>query len=164
MSTRRYALAFASGLIFAIGLGISGMTRPSKVLGFLDFAGAWDPSLLCVMGAALVVAFFAYRSILARPRPLFDETFHVPRTAAIDPSLVGGAALFGIGWGIGGFCPGPAIVGAGATRAAAIFTVTMVIGMLAVDAFRKVSPASTRAATEDVGHSGSSAAPHRRAS
>ena len=164
MSARRYALAFASGLIFAIGLGISGMTRPTKVLGFLDFAGAWDPSLLCVMGAALVVTFVAYRWILARPRPLFDETFHLPKKSKIDARLVGGAALFGIGWGIGGFCPGPAIVGAGAPRAAAIFTAAMLLGMLAVDAFRRVGAPSTAERSGALSDGASSAAAHRRAS
>ena len=164
MNARRYALAFASGLIFAIGLGISGMTRATKVLGFLDFAGTWDPSLLCVMGAALVVTFFAYRWILARPRPLFDEAFHVPTKSKIDAPLVGGAALFGVGWGIGGFCPGPAIVGAGATRAAAIFTAAMLLGMFAVNAFRKVAAPSPAERAEDLSDAASSAVAHHRAS
>jgi uncharacterized membrane protein YedE/YeeE len=145
MSARRHILAFTSGLVFAIGLGISGMTRPSKVLAFLDVTGAWDPSLLCVMGAALAVTFVAFRWILARPRPLFDERFHLPRKSAIDASLIGGAALFGVGWGSGGFCPGPAIVGFGsAMHSAAIFTGAMLIGMIAVAAFQRSAPTARR--------------------
>jgi uncharacterized membrane protein YedE/YeeE len=99
-----------SGLVFGIGLVVSGMADPAKVLSFLDLFGAWDPSLALVMGGAVVVTFVGYRLVLRRKGPMLLERFDLPETRLIDLRLVGGAALFGIGWGIGGLCPGPAIV------------------------------------------------------
>ena len=101
-------MGLAAGLIFGIGLVISGMTNPAKVLNFLDVAGTWDPSLAFVMGGASVVTFLGYRWVLNRPAPVLAEAFSLPTARQIDGRLLGGAALFGIGWGIGGFCPGPA--------------------------------------------------------
>jgi uncharacterized protein len=102
--------SFFAALIFGIGLGISGMTSPQKVLGFLDVFGSWDPSLLFVMGGAVVVHGLAYRWILKRPKPLLEAEFRVPARKDVDLRLIAGAFIFGVGWGVGGFCPGPAIV------------------------------------------------------
>jgi len=122
--------SFAAGLIFAVGLGISGMTQPAKVTAFLDFTGNWDPSLACVMIGAIVVHAALYRLIRRRSAPLFTSTFSIPTRTDIDPRLVGGAALFGIGWGLGGFCPGPAVTSLASGRmSVVIFVAAMVIGM-----------------------------------
>ncbi len=102
---------FLAGLLFGLGLIISGMISPAKVIGFLDVAGAWDPSLLLVMGAGLAVTTIAFRLVLRRDQPLFEAKFYLPTRTDVDGNLVGGAALFGIGWGIAGLCPGPALTG-----------------------------------------------------
>lgn len=132
--------AFVSGLIFAIGLGLSGMTQPAKVTAFLDIMGNWDPSLAFVMGGAILAYAPLYRLIRRRQTPLFASLFSVPVRTDIDPRLLGGAALFGIGWGLGGFCPGPAIVSlASGQTAVAIFVASMLVGMYLfkqVDIFR----------------------------
>ena len=122
--------AFVSGVLFAVGLAISGMTDPSKVTGFLDVTGTWDPSLAFVMGAALAVHFVPVRLLLRRGRPWLDTRLHLPTFHDVDARLVGGAALFGIGWGLVGYCPGPALVSAAAGLGQAIvFTVAMLGGM-----------------------------------
>lgn len=100
---------FAAGLLFALGLGISGMTLPQKVLAFLDVAGTWDPSLLLVMVTSAGVYLLLHRRVLRRGAPRYDTDFHLPTRTDIDRRLVTGAALFGIGWGMVGFCPGPAL-------------------------------------------------------
>lgn len=105
----RIFFGFASGLVFGLGLIVSGMADPAKVLNFLDLAGTWDPSLAFVMGGAVVVTYIGYRLVLARKTPVLMGSFDVPGSRQIDLPLVGGAAIFGIGWGIGGFCPGPAL-------------------------------------------------------
>ncbi len=104
----RLILGFLSGLVFGIGLVISGMSDPAKVLNFLDVAGHWDPSLAFVMGGASVTAYIGYRLVWKRPAPIAMPDFDIPSSSAVDRPLLVGAALFGIGWGIGGFCPGPA--------------------------------------------------------
>lgn len=104
----RIAWGFLSGLVFGLGLVISGMADPAKVLNFLDLAGTWDPSLAFVMGGATVTAFTGYRLVWRRASPVLDARFDLPANTRIDRPLILGAALFGIGWGIGGFCPGPA--------------------------------------------------------
>lgn len=106
----RHAVALAAGVIFGAGLVLSGMTQPAKVLGFLDWFGAWDPALLFVMGGAVVVYGAAYRLIMKRARPLLADVFAVPAAGAIDRKLIFGSALFGVGWGLGGYCPGPSVV------------------------------------------------------
>lgn len=108
MNTRN-ALVFSmgAGFVFGTGLWVSGMANPKKVLGFLDITGAWDASLMLVMGGAVAVTAVAFRFVLARPRPLFDDKFTLPEAKHIDLPLVAGAAIFGIGWGIVGYCPGP---------------------------------------------------------
>ena len=98
-----------AGLLFGAGVTISGMVNPMKVLNFMDLTGNWDPSLLFVMGAGLLVTLVGYRFTLRRKAPLFDDTFHLPMSKLIDAKLVGGAVLFGLGWGLSGFCPGPAL-------------------------------------------------------
>ena len=100
---------FAAGLVFGLGLLISGMANPAKVQNFLDLAGSFDPSLIFVMAAAVVVTFIGYRLILRRPKPMLGELFRIPARKEIDPALIGGSAVFGVGWGLSGFCPGPAI-------------------------------------------------------
>ncbi|HIF10617.1 MAG TPA: YeeE/YedE family protein [Sneathiellales bacterium] len=101
--------ALGAGSVFGLGLALSQMTNPAKVQAFLDVVGAWDPSLIFVMGGAVVVSFFAFRVILRRPAPVLTPGFLLPTMKDIDKRLVGGSALFGIGWGLAGFCPGPAI-------------------------------------------------------
>ncbi len=101
------------GLLFGIGLVVSGMSDPAKVLNFLDLFGTWDPSLAFVMGGGVVVALIGYRLTFMRDRPVLDSAFHLPTVKKVDGRLVTGAAIFGIGWGLGGFCPGPAITALG---------------------------------------------------
>lgn len=109
----RGAAALASGLVFGLGLAVSGMMNPAKVIGFLDVAGDWDPTLAFVMGGALLVAVPAYRFIPRRGRPVLEGEFSLPKKKAVDAPLILGSALFGIGWGLVGFCPGPAIAALG---------------------------------------------------
>jgi len=109
MKAARYLASLASGLLFGIGLALSGMTRPQKVLGFLDVAGQWDPSLVFVLGGAVIVATLGFRLVRRRATPLFAASFDLPANRSIDAPLAGGALLFGIGWGMAGYCPGPAI-------------------------------------------------------
>jgi uncharacterized membrane protein YedE/YeeE len=132
---KRLAVAYACGLVFAVGLGISGMTHPSKILAFLDFTGAWDPSLAVVMAAGLAVNFVVFRVAARRGAPLLARTFSLPPRTTVDARLVGGAALFGVGWGLGGFCPGPVLVSA-VTGAASVvaFVVAMLASMALFDA------------------------------
>lgn len=124
-------MALLIGLVFGSGIAIAGMANPAKVLNFFDIAGTWDPSLAFVMGGALAVTFIGYRFVLKRPAPIFDAKFHLPTRRDIDPALVGGSALFGIGWGIAGFCPGGSIPALGLMRAeAAIFVAAMLTGLM----------------------------------
>lgn len=104
----RIAFGFLSGLVFGLGLVISGMSDPAKVLNFLDLVGTWDPSLAFVMGGATLTAFIGFRLVWRRTTPAFDSAFDIPTNTRIDRPLILGAVLFGTGWGIGGFCPGPA--------------------------------------------------------
>jgi hypothetical protein len=103
------ASALGAGFLFGIGLWVSGMANPTKVLGFLDVAGDWDASLMLVMGGAVAVTAIAFRFILRRKKPFLEESFDVPQKSHIDFPLVAGSAIFGIGWGIAGYCPGPAV-------------------------------------------------------
>ncbi|MCS6925756.1 MAG: YeeE/YedE family protein [Candidatus Binatia bacterium] len=117
-------------MLFAVGLGLSGMTQPAKVVGFLDLTGRWDPSLACVMLGAIAVHAPAYRLIRRRSAPIFAAAFAIPTRRDFDLRLVGGAALFGIGWGLGGFCPGPAITSLPSGHTAVLlFVPAMVAGM-----------------------------------
>jgi uncharacterized membrane protein YedE/YeeE len=112
--TRGILACFASGALFGVGLAVSSMTDRHVVLGFLDVFGDWNPRLMFVMAAAVAVTAVAYRLILRRPAPAAGGEFHVPKAGAIDARLVAGAAIFGVGWGLAGVCPGPAIAGLGA--------------------------------------------------
>lgn len=120
-----------AGAIFGAGLTVSGMTLPERVLGFLDVTGAWNPSLAFVMLGAIAVHFALYRVVRKRRSPLHDEHFHIPTRRDIDPRLIVGAAIFGVGWGIAGFCPGPALTSAAAgSFPAIVFVAAMTAGML----------------------------------
>lgn len=119
-----------AGLIFGIGLVVSGMANPEKVQNFLDFAGTWDPSLAFVMGGAVVIAFIGYRLAFRRGAPLLDSEFHVPAKTFIDGRLLAGSAVFGIGWGLAGFCPGPALTSLLlAAKGTLIFVPAMIVGL-----------------------------------
>lgn len=123
------------GLLFGVGLVISGMANPAKVLNFLDLAGRFDPSLAFVMGGAVLVALVGFRLTLARRAPLLADRFHLPTRRDIDARLIVGPALFGIGWGLGGFCPGPALTAIGlAAPGTLVFLPAMLIGMAAARA------------------------------
>lgn len=123
--------AFASGLVFGLGLIISGMTDPGKVIGFLDIAGNWDPSLALVMAGAILVGFFAFQLAARRERSFLRGAMHLPQRRDIDKRLVAGSIVFGIGWGIAGFCPGPALVAfASGVEQAATFVLSMLGGMV----------------------------------
>jgi uncharacterized membrane protein YedE/YeeE len=122
--------AALAGVLFGAGLVISGMTQPARIIGFLDPLGGWDPSLAFVMAGAVAVYAVAYAVIRRRARPWFDAQFHVPVRADIDAPLVIGAAVFGVGWGLGGLCPGPGIVAAaGGSSSALVFVLAMLAGM-----------------------------------
>jgi uncharacterized membrane protein YedE/YeeE len=125
---RKILSALGAGFLFGIGLWVSGMANPRKVLGFLDIAGDWDASLMFVMGGAVAVTAIAFRFVLARPKPLFSEKFHLPEKKRIDAPLVAGAALFGIGWGIVGYCPGPALTALTTLSTESIVFVAAMIG------------------------------------
>lgn len=139
-------VSFMSGIVFAVGLGVGGMTQPAKVVGFLDFAGNWDPSLAFVMLGAIGVHSLFYRAIRTRPSPLFSSGFSLPNRTDIEPRLVGGSVIFGLGWGIAGFCPGPAITSlASGNFSAVIFSIAMIAGIFAFDFRRVLSARQVRA-------------------
>ncbi len=130
----RTFLVFLSGLVFGIGLIVSGMSNPAKVIGFLDIAGQWDPSLGLVMLGAIPVAFVGFHWIESRGKTVYQEKLHLPGTRDINPSLIVGGFIFGAGWAIAGFCPGPALVALGAGyEKAAVFVLAMIVGMLIHD-------------------------------
>jgi uncharacterized membrane protein YedE/YeeE len=143
------AVAFGCGLVFALGLGLSGMTQASKIIGFLDVTGAWDASLAFVMAGALAAFAPAYAWSRRWRAPRFAAAFARPPAEPVDARLVGGAILFGVGWGVSGFCPGPAIVSLAAlSRAAFVFLPAMLVGM-ALLAFMTRRSGAGRAATTD---------------
>lgn len=126
----RLVSTYFIGLIFGVGIAISGMANPAKVLNFFDVAGNWDPSLAFVMGGAVVIAFMGYRIVLRRPGPIIDSTFHLPNNPHLDARLIGGSALFGVGWGIAGFCPGGALPALGTGRIEVIaFVAALIAGI-----------------------------------
>lgn len=133
MRATRSLVSLALGALFGLGLTISGMIDPRKVQDFLDvtdLAGRWDPSLSLVMGGALLVTLVSYPFIFRRGQPVLGHKFHLPVVKDIDHRLVAGAALFGVGWGLGGFCPGPALVSlTTGSRPAMVFVVAMLLGM-----------------------------------
>lgn len=128
---KRSLPALFAGAMFAVGLVLGGMTQPAKVIGFLNFTGDWDPSLALVLGGALAVYSVLSRVSLRRSAPLFAPTFHLPSRRDIDLRLILGAAIFGIGWGLGGYCPGPGLVSFSQGAEPMVFVVAMVAGMYA---------------------------------
>ena len=142
----RILSAFVVGLLFALGLGVAGMTQPEKIVGFLDISGAWDPRLVLVLAAAVGLYSLGFRLVMRRQRPLFEPAFSVPTRSDITPSLIGGATLFGLGWGLAGYCPAPALVAsAGGSGKAAVVVLAMLGGMLlhkAYEAARQKRPAN----------------------
>lgn len=102
---------FFSAMLFAFGLGVAGLLDPNRITGFLDVAGAWNPGPLYVMASAMIVYFVGFRLVTKRPHPLYSSRWYLPTSKIIDAPLVGGAALFGVGWGLSGYCPGPVIAG-----------------------------------------------------
>lgn len=138
MKSRSHLLgSLAAGILFGLGLAVSGMTDPARVVGFLDVFGEWDPTLGFVMAGALAVTTIAFRAALGRLAPVLGDRFHVPSRHEVDGSLLAGAAIFGAGWGLSGFCPGPAIASlAYGLLPAAVFVAAMVAGMAAFELWR----------------------------
>lgn len=133
---RSTAASLLSGTLFGAGLALGGMTDPARVRGFLDIFGDWDPTLAFVMGGAVIVMAIAWRFVPRMAGPIFAEQFHLPMRSDLTPRLIGGAALFGVGWGIAGLCPGPGIAALVIEPlAAAIFIAAMLGGMAAVKIF-----------------------------
>jgi uncharacterized membrane protein YedE/YeeE len=132
-------ITLLTGLIFGLGLIISGMTNPDKVIRFLDIGGIWDPSLMFVMLGGIAVALVGFKSVQNKSQTVFDDTIHLPGTTHISKELVIGSLLFGAGWALAGFCPGPALVALGAGyKEAFIFVMAMIVGMTIHDHFFKV--------------------------
>lgn len=137
----RYLILLAIGILFGLGLSVSGMINPAKVLNFFDIAGSWDPSLAFVMGGALLIALPGYRWIFRRGRPIIDVDFDLPLKQAVDMRLILGAAIFGLGWGLVGLCPGPALAGIGTGSIdILIFVIALIAGIfLSRFATRKIA-------------------------
>lgn len=118
------------GILFGTGISISGMANPAKVINFFDIVGSWDPSLAFVMGGALITTFIGYRIVLRKPAPLIDRSFQLPTKRDLDARLIGGSAVFGIGWGIAGFCPGGALPALGTGQSDVfIFVAAAIVGI-----------------------------------
>jgi uncharacterized protein len=133
--------AFLLGIIFAVGLGVSGMTQPAKIIGFLDVTGNWDPSLLFVMVGAVGVTAATFPWILRRSRPLIEKDYRLPIRSAVDRPLVFGSSLFGIGWGLSGYCPGPALVSSvTGNEPVLVFVFAMISGLIAARWLRDSLP------------------------
>jgi uncharacterized membrane protein YedE/YeeE len=145
----RALAALAAGLVFGVGLALSQMIDPLKVLGFLDVSGAWDPSLMFVMGGAVVLAAAGFYLVLLRRRPLLDERFDLPSRAAIDARLLLGSALFGVGWGLAGYCPGPAIATLGLGNAEAWWFVPAMLAGAGLQRWQSQRRARTGATAAD---------------
>ena len=140
-------VSLVAGVVFGLGLAVAEMTNPLKVLDFLDLAGNWDPSLAFVMGGALAVAIPGYRLVLARKAPRFEPKFQLPDTKLIDMKLVAGSGLFGIGWGIAGFCPGGALPALGTLRPEALaFVASMILGLFIARGLKALAARSPQSA------------------
>lgn len=145
----RLLISYLIGLVFGLGISISGMANPAKVLNFFDLAGTWDPSLAFVMGGALIVTFIGYRFVLKRPAPLLATRFQLPTRRDLDLPLIAGSTVFGIGWGIAGFCPGGALPALGTGRVEVfIFIAALLLGVFAA----KMLQAVFRSRTQDQAH------------
>jgi hypothetical protein len=140
--------AFLWGLIFGLGLGLAGMTQPGKILGFLDIGGNWDPSLMLVMGGAVGLTFILFPRILRRGRPVLGDRFDLPVRKCVDGRLVGGAGIFGIGWGLSGYCPGPVVVSLVTADAGVWVFVACMFGGLAAGRWLNVRQAVRLAALD----------------
>ncbi len=142
----RLIVAYAIGLVFGTGISLSGMANPAKVLNFFDIFGSWDPSLAFVMGGALATTFVGYRLVFGRRAPVLADAFQVPAARALDPRLLGGSAVFGIGWGIAGFCPGGALPALGTGRWEVVtFTAAVIAGIFVAKILQSMG--SARSAT-----------------
>jgi uncharacterized membrane protein YedE/YeeE len=142
-----------TGLLFGLGLCLSGMADPSVVLGFLDLAGNWNPALLFVMAGGVSVTFIGYHIVFGRKHPLWSKSFQLPTATAVDTPLISGAAIFGVGWGLAGYCPGPALVSLASGRPQVlVFVVAMLTGMIFVRWMRARPRAAiaNQAATDEV--------------
>jgi uncharacterized membrane protein YedE/YeeE len=140
-------IIYLIGVIFGTGIVMSGMANPAKVINFFDVAGSWDPSLIFVMGGALVVTAIGYRLVFGRARPIFEGKFMVPTARNLDARLIGGSAVFGIGWGIAGFCPGGALPALGTGRIDVIaFVGAMLAGIFAARYLQSLSRPKAQAA------------------
>jgi len=147
----RKLVAFGSGLLFAVGLVVGGMTQPKKIVDFLDFAGSWDPSLAFVMGGALLVNAAAYWWTRDRTTPIVEQEFHIPSRSDIDWRLVTGAGLFGVGWGFGGYCPGPGITAVVSAKLPAVgFLGGLIGGVLLYSLFDRATDPSVGATPDRV--------------
>jgi uncharacterized membrane protein YedE/YeeE len=136
----RFVLIYLIGVIFGTGIVLSGMANPAKVINFFDIAGTWDPSLAFVMGGALITTAIGYRLVLGRARPIFDGRFNLPTARNLDARLIGGSAIFGIGWGIAGFCPGGALPALGTGLPDVfIFTAAMIAGIFGAKYLQSLS-------------------------
>lgn len=145
-SPMRYLSALVCGLLFGLGLILSGMTNPAKVTGFLDIAGSWDPSLGMVMGGAILVGLLSFPFAKFRRHSVLGEPMQIPTSTHIDGRLVGGGLLFGIGWGLAGYCPGPALASvASAERGPIIFVLAMLAGMGAFELIERLRERRTNA-------------------
>jgi uncharacterized membrane protein YedE/YeeE len=136
-------MALLAGLLFGLGLILSGMTDPAKVMGFLDLSGNWDPSLALVMGGALLVGSLAFPFVVKRPKSILGDALRLPTTTQIDRRLVLGGLTFGVGWGLAGYCPGPAIASlAQGGMKPLLFFIAMLAGMAMFELFERIRPKS----------------------
>lgn len=143
----RIIITYLIGLIFGVGISISGMANPAKVINFFDVAGTWDPSLAFVMGGAVIVTFFGYRFVLKRSAPTMADVFQVPTRRDLDLPLIGGSAVFGIGWGVAGFCPGGALPALGTGRPEVfVFVASLLAGIIAAKVIQSVLKGRSAAA------------------
>ncbi|WP_286175698.1 YeeE/YedE family protein [Labrenzia sp. CE80] len=140
--------AFAIGLVFGIGIMLSGMANPAKVLNFFDISGTWDPSLMFVMGGALVVTAIGYRLVFRMRHPLLADGFSLPNRKDLDAKLIGGSAIFGIGWGLSGFCPGGLVPALGLGRMEPVIAATAIVaGMIVFRVVNHLRPATPATST-----------------
>jgi len=143
----RLIFSYLIGLVFGTGIALSGMANPAKVLNFFDVAGSWDPSLIFVMGGALVTTFIGYRLVFGRTAPVLADAFQVPVSRTIDARLLGGSVVFGVGWGIAGFCPGGALPALGTGRWEVFaFTAAVIAGIFLAKFLQSQGGGTRRAA------------------
>ncbi|WP_370402478.1 DUF6691 family protein [Sulfitobacter sp. JB4-11] len=141
----RHILTLLTGMVFGTGIAVSGMANPAKVLNFFDVAGTWDPSLAFVMGGALIVTLIGYRWVFRRAMPVYEPSFDLPTNRSFDRRLIGGSAIFGVGWGLAGFCPGGALPALGTMNAQVIlFVAALIAGMLATRSVLKWQASADR--------------------